>query len=36
MAPANPGFRWPVNAGMVDDVIDFVEKVGNAIYDVVN
>lgn len=35
MDPANPGFRWPVNATMATDTIDFIEKVGIAIYKVI-
>ena len=30
--PASPGFRWPINAGMAADTINFVEQVGEAIF----
>ena len=30
--PTNPGFRWPITALMVNDTVDFVEKIGDAIY----
>lgn len=33
--PTNPGFRWPINAAMVNPAVDFLEKVGNAIFDIV-
>jgi hypothetical protein len=33
--PTNPGTRWPINAPLVDDTVDFIEKVGDAIYKVV-
>lgn len=32
--PTNPGFRWPITARLANDTIDFVEKVGDAIYKV--
>jgi len=32
--PTNPGARWPINALLVDDTVDFIEKVGDAIYEV--
>lgn len=32
--PANPGFRWPITASMVDDSIDFIERLGDAIFKV--
>lgn len=32
--PANPGFRWPINAGMATDTINFVESVGKAVFKV--
>jgi hypothetical protein len=33
--PANLGFRWPINELMVNDTIEFTEKVGEAIYKIV-
>ena len=35
MDPSNPGFRWPIGPLMVTDTIDFVERLGRAIYRVV-
>jgi len=32
--PANPGFRWPINAGMATDTINFIENVGKAVFKV--
>jgi hypothetical protein len=32
--PANPGFRWPITASMVNDTIDFIERLGDAIFKV--
>lgn len=32
--PANPGFRWPINAGMATDTINFIEQVAEAIFKV--
>lgn len=32
--PTNPGVRWPINGPLVDDTVDFIEKLGNAIYKV--
>lgn len=32
--PANPGFRWPINAGMAVDTINFIHHVGEAIFKV--
>lgn len=32
--PANPGFRWTINSSLVNDTIDFVERVGESIYKV--
>lgn len=32
--PISPGARWPINAPMVNDTVDFIEKVGDAIYKV--
>ncbi|MCB9909825.1 MAG: hypothetical protein H6829_06100 [Planctomycetes bacterium] len=32
--PANPGFRWPITAPMVNDTIDFVESLGDAVFKV--
>lgn len=32
--PISPGSRWPINAPMVNDTVDFIEKVGDAIYKV--
>lgn len=33
--PTNPGFRWFIDQPTAKDAVDFVEKVGNAIYAVV-
>jgi hypothetical protein len=33
--PSNPGFRWQINEPMVNDTIDFIEEVANAVYKVV-
>lgn len=33
--PANPGFRWFIDEPTAKDAVDFVERVGNAIYTVV-
>jgi hypothetical protein len=35
MDPANPGFRWPIVAGQVNDAVDFVKKIGDTIFRVV-
>ena len=32
--PTNPGARWPISGQLVDDTVDFIEKLGNAIYKV--
>uniref|UniRef100_E6QPW1 RiboL-PSP-HEPN domain-containing protein n=1 Tax=mine drainage metagenome TaxID=410659 RepID=E6QPW1_9ZZZZ len=32
--PANPGFRWPINADMAADTINFIEHVGEVIFKV--
>jgi hypothetical protein len=32
--PTSPGARWPINAPLVNDTVDFIEKVGVAIYKV--
>ncbi len=32
--PANPGFRWPMTAPMANDTIDFIERLGDAIFKV--
>jgi hypothetical protein len=32
--PANPGFRWTINSTLVNDTIDFIERIGEAIYKV--
>ncbi len=34
MDPANPGFRWPISASLVNEVIDFVERIAEAIFKV--
>jgi hypothetical protein len=36
MDPANPSFRWSITGVMVNDVLDFVSKVCEAIYDEVS
>ena len=33
--PSSPGFRWAIDAVMVNDTIDFVERLGNAIFKIV-
>lgn len=33
--PTNPSFRWPIDAVLVNDTVDFVERVADAIYKVV-
>lgn len=30
--PTNPGFRWPITASMVNDAVDFIDKLGDAIF----
>jgi hypothetical protein len=30
--PTNPGSRWPINASQVNEVINFIEKIGDTIY----
>lgn len=32
--PTSPGARWPINAPLVNDTVDFIQKVGDAIYKV--
>jgi hypothetical protein len=32
--PTNPSFRWPIDAALVNDTVDFVERVADAIYKV--
>ena len=32
MDPANPGFRWPIDKSIVNDTINFVEQICEAIY----
>lgn len=32
--PANPGFRWPITAPMVNETIDFIERLGDAVFKV--
>jgi hypothetical protein len=32
--PTSPGFRWPIDAAMVNDTVNFLESVGDAIYKV--
>ena len=34
MDPTNPGSRWPINAVLVRDAIDFIERVAQAIFKV--
>lgn len=33
--PASPGFRWPINAALASDTIDFIESLGKAIFKIV-
>ena len=35
MDPANPGFRWPITAPLVNGAIDFINRVVEGIYKVV-
>lgn len=35
MDPTNPGERWPISAGLVDDAVDFLEELGSAILKVI-
>lgn len=32
--PTNPGYRWPIDALMTNDTVDFIEKLVDAIYKV--
>ncbi|MGC9944707.1 MAG: hypothetical protein ABSE48_23030, partial [Verrucomicrobiota bacterium] len=32
--PSSPGFRWPIDAKRVNDTVDFVEQVGDAVFKV--
>lgn len=32
--PTNPGYRWPIDAALVNDTVDFVERLVEAIYKV--
>jgi hypothetical protein len=32
--PTSPGFRWPISSTVVNDAIDFIESLGDAIYKV--
>lgn len=32
--PTSPGFRWPITGPMVNDTVDFIEQLGDAIYKV--
>jgi HEPN superfamily RiboL-PSP-like protein len=32
--PSSPGFRWPIDAKLVNDTVDFVEQVGDAVFKV--
>lgn len=34
MDPTNPGFRWPISEGLVNEAIDFIEGVAKAIFKV--
>jgi hypothetical protein len=34
MDPSNPGFRWTINSKTSDDTIDFIWRVGCAIFKV--
>ena len=35
MDPSFPGTRWPITAQMVDDAVDFIERIAEAIYVIV-
>jgi hypothetical protein len=35
MDPSFPGSRWPIDELLVQDAIDMLEQIGNAIFDVV-
>jgi hypothetical protein len=30
--PANPGFLWPISAPLVSETVDFIERLGDAIF----
>ena len=32
--PSSPGFRWPISAATVNDTVDFLEGLGEAVYSV--
>lgn len=32
--PTSPGFRWRIDGPMVKDAVDFIEHLGDAIYQV--
>ena len=34
MDPTNPGYRWPINEVLIQDAIDFIDKVAQAIFQV--
>src|SRR5713101_9405668 len=34
MDPTNPGYRWPINEVLIQDAIDFIDKVVQAIFKV--
>ncbi|TSC54340.1 MAG: hypothetical protein LiPW30_701 [Parcubacteria group bacterium LiPW_30] len=36
MDPTNPGFRWDINITLANETIDFIEKIANAIYKIIN
>lgn len=33
--PANPSFKWPISESMASETIDFIERIGEAIYVIV-
>ncbi len=34
MDPTNPGIRWPINLNMVNETIDFIERIVQTIFDI--
>jgi hypothetical protein len=34
MIPNYPGNRWPINESMVNDAVNYIEKIANSIYEV--
>ncbi len=34
MDPTNPGIRWPINSNIVNDTVDFIEKIAQTIFNI--